>query len=414
MPVTGFKMHDSLCIYCRLRHNSSNMNRNHTLPMLVLFLAVMLSACATTQNNNDPIQSANRVTDKINDNIDRATIKPLARGYTTAIPKPVRTAVSNFYENATAGNTILNDFLQGKGQQGSEDLIRFLINTILGVGGLVDVASPMGFAKHEEDFGQTLAVWGFSQGAYIIYPLMGPNSVRQTPDFLVSTATDPLFWASLVVAPYITIPVAALKYVDKRARLLEASDMRDELALDPYVFTREAYVQNRTYRIYDGNPPALENNDDDWEEDDFDAKDDETEEVPLKPRIRLEDPPPAGTMPDQPTMPVADAKTEPQQSPDEMKQVEVNNDSSAQPELQKKVYVIYLSSHYSEVEAAAEQGRISKLGVKSEIYQVTIKNRIWYRLRGGRYNSKAEANTHLDELKARTGLTGAWISISNK
>jgi phospholipid-binding lipoprotein MlaA len=378
----------------------------------------MLSACATPQNNHDPIEPVNRVTDKVNDSIDRVTLKPVAKGYTAAVPKPVRTAVSNFYDNSTYANTILNDFLQGKGEQGFMDLIRFLINSTLGVGGLVDVASSMGLEKHEEDFGQTLAVWGISQGAYIVYPFFGPNSLRHTPDFLTATAADPLFWVSFVIAPYVTIPVAALKYIDARARLLEASDMRDELALDPYIFTREAYSQNRTYRIYDGNPPVPESNDDDWDEDDFDAEDDEAEEeAPLKPRIRLENTPSAD-MQDQPAMPAPDTEAPQQslapQSPDELKEVEIDNRSSTLPEPQKKVYVIYLSSHYSEVEAAAEQGRISRLGIKSEIYPVIVNNRTWYRLRGSSHATKAEASTHLGKLKPQPGLADAWIGVKNE
>jgi phospholipid-binding lipoprotein MlaA len=395
------------------------MNRSSILPVVALLLAAMLSACATAQNNHDPIEPVNRVTDKVNDSIDRISLKPVAQGYTAAVPKPVRTAVSNFYDNATYTNTILNDFLQGKGQQGIMDIIRFLINSSLGVAGLVDVATSMGFEKHEEDFGQTLAVWGFSQGAYIVYPLAGPNSVRQTPDFLTSTATDPLFWASLVLAPYITIPVATLKYVDKRARLMEASDMRDELALDPYVFTREAYTQNRLYRIYDGNPPASETNDDDWEEEDFDAEDDKTgDEFRPKTKIRLDSAAPAEIGPNQPAIPVPDTEIRPQSAPpqssDSLKEAEVNNHSSNLPDTQGKMYVIYLSSHYSEVEAAAEQGRISKLGIKSEIYPVSINNRTWYRLRGSKYASLAEARAHLDKLRSYSDLASAWIETTNE
>jgi len=381
------------------------MNRNHTLPVLALLLAAMLSACATVQNNHDPIEPANRVTDKVNDSIDRVTLKPVAKGYAAIVPRPIRRAVSNFYDNATYANTILNDFLQGKGEQGSRDLIRFLINTILGAGGLVDVASSMGFERHEEDFGQTLAVWGVSQGAYLVYPLMGPNSVRKTPDFLTSTATDPLFWASFALAPYITIPVAALKYIDQRAQLMEASDMRDELALDPYVFTREAYTQNRLYRIHDGNPPVSKT-DDDWEDDDFDSPNGEIEEEPqLKPRIRMESAPPADIMQDQP-------QSSPTQVLDKVQETSTDNRSSTLPDLQGKVYVIYLSSHYSEAEAAAEQGRLSRLGIQSKIYPVTINKRVWYRLHNSKYASKAEASAQLKELKARSNLTGAWIGIS--
>jgi len=202
-------------------------------PILALLLATMLTACATEQNHHDPIEPVNRVTDDVNDKIDRVTLKPVAEGYTYVLPKPMRTAVTNFFDNATYLNTVLNDFLQGKGAQGVSDLGRFLVNTTLGVGGMVDVASYMGLEHHEEDFGQTLAVWGAGQGAYIVYPLLGPNTARNTPDFVTATATDPLFWAGFALAPYVTIPLAALKYVDKRANLLDASDMRDEMALDP-------------------------------------------------------------------------------------------------------------------------------------------------------------------------------------
>jgi phospholipid-binding lipoprotein MlaA len=394
------------------------MNRSSVFPIAALLLATILSACATVQNNHDPIEPVNRVTDKVNDSIDRISLKPVAKVYTAAVPKPVRTAVSNFYDNATYANTILNDFLQGKGQQGIMDIIRFLINSSLGVAGLVDVATSMGLKKHEEDFGQTLAVWGFSQGAYIVYPLAGPNSVRQTPDFLTATATDPLFWVSFALTPYITIPAAILKYVDKRARLMEASDMRDELALDPYIFTREAYTQNRLYRIYDGNPPISETNDD-WEEEDFDSEDDKTGEgFRPKTRIRLDSAPPAGIKPAQPSMPVPDTEPRPQSAPpqssDGLKEAEVDNLSSSQPDPQRKMYVIYLSSHYSEVEAAAEQGRISKLGIKSEIYPASVHGRTWYRLRGSKYANLAEARAHLDKLRSYSDLAGAWIEVTNE
>ncbi len=245
------------------------MKRASTLCSLLLL--GILSACATPQNHYDPLEGMNRVTDKFNDGLDRITLKPLAKGYQYVTPKPLQTGVSNFFDNSTYLNTVLNDFLQGKGSQGFHDLGRFLTNTTLGIGGLFDVATSAGMEKHNEDLGQTLAVWGASQGAYIVYPVLGPNSVRKTPDFITATATDALFWASFVLNPYISIPLTVLKYVDKRARLLEASNMRDELALDPYIFTREAWMQNRQYLIYDGNPPKPESTaDDDWEEDDWD------------------------------------------------------------------------------------------------------------------------------------------------
>ncbi|MDQ6967274.1 MAG: VacJ family lipoprotein [Mariprofundaceae bacterium] len=238
--------------------------------IIVLFLIFSLSACATKENHFDPIEPVNRVSDKINDSIDTISLKPAAQGYSAVVPKPIRTSVSNFYNNTAYMNTVLNDFLQGKGAQGSKDFMRFMINSTLGLAGFVDVASSMGFERHQEDFGQTLATWGFSQGAYIVYPLAGPSSVRDTPDFITSIATDPLFWVGWIVTPYVTFPIALLKYIDVRSHLLDASNMRDEVALDPYVFTREAWRQHRDFMIYDGHPPAAaKSSDDNWEEDNW-------------------------------------------------------------------------------------------------------------------------------------------------
>ena len=432
--------------------------------ILILLLALMLSSCATTQNSHDPIQPVNRATDKVNDAIDRVTLKPLAQGYSAAVPKPMRTAVTNFYDNATYMNTVLNGFLQGKGAQGAEDFMRFLINTILGIGGLVDVATPMGFERHDEDFGQTLATWGVSQGAYVVYPLLGPNSLRNTPDFLTETATDPLFWAALVVAPYVTIPITALKYVDKRAQLLEASDMRDELALDPYVFTREAWRQNRNFLIHDGHPPApAVNEDDDWEEDEFDSEDgfdsesdadfEETADTEnkkdalaesesndnvaagerdnasnnrlskatskaadadnneldatLKTRISLSSGPPAATTD---SAIVAAAGNEIVSTENESIQSD-STDTTKSAQKTGSIYAIYLSSHYSEVEAAAEQGRFTKLDIPTTIVPVTLDQHVWYRLRAGEYHDRAKALRQLKTLKSRTGLNNAWLEV---
>jgi len=381
----------------------------HPFHLLILLLALMLSACATTQNHHDPVEPVNRVTDKANDSLDRVTLKPLAKGYKFAVPKPMRTAVSNFFDNATYMNTVLNDFLQGKGRQGMGDFMRFLINSTMGIGGLVDVASPMGFEKHNEDLGQTLATWGISQGAYIVYPFMGPNSVRNTSDFITATATDPFFWAGFVLAPYITIPITVLDYIDKRARLLSASDMRDELALDPYVFTREAWRQRRDYLIYDGNPPVTPVSEDDgFEDDGFEDDNFDSADSPQpKTKIHLESPQPPQptTQPALPAQPSAGAQIQPQSKPEQL---------TAGPASTETKYVIFLSSHYSEVEAAAEQGHISKLGVHSDIYPVTLNHRIWYRLRAGTYTSKAEAQAEMEKLKAQTGLNGAWLEMGRK
>ena len=256
------------------RHNTTMTSDRASTPVsliLSMLLLALLSACAsaTPENHYDPLEGMNRVTDKFNDKLDNVTLKPLAVAYRDLTPNALQTGVSNFFDNSTYMNTVLNDFLQGKGKQGFADFGRFLANSTLGIAGLIDVATPMGLEKHEEDLGQTLAVWGASQGAYIVYPLLGPNSVRKTPDFITATATDPLFWASFSISPQAALAIAALKYIDKRKRLLQASNMRDELALDPYVFTREAWMQHRQFLIYDGNPPKPKGTDDDWEQDDW-------------------------------------------------------------------------------------------------------------------------------------------------
>jgi len=267
---------------------------NHQRPLTTFSLLALLffSGCATVQNNHDPIEGVNRSTEAFNNTLDKIVLKPLAEGYMSGSDPKMRKAISNFYDNLTYPNTILNGFLQGKVQQGVEDLFRFVINSSVGLVGLIDVASHVGLEKHKEDFGQTLAVWGVSQGAYIVYPIYGSNSVRNTPDFITATATDGLFWAALVLAPPVTIPLTVLKYVEKRARLLDASNLRDELALDPYLFTREAWRQNREYLIYDGNPPAKPSDDeenDDWSDDSDNWEDDDNweDEAPKQKAIDL-------------------------------------------------------------------------------------------------------------------------------
>jgi len=247
--------------------------RTHIVALMRALMVVMLlgavSGCATVQNDYDPIQKVNRVTDSFNNGLDKLTLKPLAKGYRVVTNQPVRDGVSNFFDNATYLNTVLNSFLQGKVKQGFSDFGRFVINTTVGIGGIADVATSMGLEKHQEDLGQTLAVWGFSQGAYVEYPFYGPNSVRNTPDFITSTGTDALFWASFALAPAVSIPLAVLKYVDKRSRLEEAANMRDELSLDSYIFTREAWRQNRQYLIYDGHPPETKPQKGQVSDDDF-------------------------------------------------------------------------------------------------------------------------------------------------
>ncbi|MDQ6993537.1 MAG: VacJ family lipoprotein [Mariprofundus sp.] len=354
-----------------------------TMPFIFLLLSVFLSACATEQNHYDPIEPVNRVTDKFNDTVDRITLKPAAQGYTAVVPKPLRTAVSNFFDNVTYPNTILNDFLQGKGEQGFSDLGRLLVNSTLGVAGLFDVAAPMGLDKHDEDFGQTLATWGVGKSAYVVYPLLGPNSLRKTPDFVTATATDPLFWGGLIWAPYITIPVAVIKYVDQRARLLDASNMRDELALDPYVFTREAWHQNRRFHIYDGHPPARQNlEDDDWQEEDFDSEPSTSKNSTSVHTLHSK------------VTPIADKQKE---------DTDQNRAHISRP------YIINLSSHHSKTEALVQQERFMKRGIVSEIHPAHAFNSTWYRLRSNTPISIQDSHQKLKYFQQLAGLKHAWL-----
>lgn len=225
-----------------------------------LLSCLLTSGCATTQGtsaeagaeNVDPIEPANRVFYSVNETLDGLFVKPMAEIYTMATPIPVRDSVANFFSNLGYINVILNSFLQGKTEQGWSDTTRFLINSTVGVGGLFDVATDMGYPHHQEDLGQTLAVWGANRGAYLYLPIVGPNSVRNAPDIASSLLTNPLFY----VTGAVLYPVTALGVINKRAQVMEATRMRDEAAIDPYVFTREAYLQRRNYLIHDGNPPA--------------------------------------------------------------------------------------------------------------------------------------------------------------
>ncbi len=229
-----------------MKHSKSGI-----LFALVLALG-LLSGCATTQTS-DSLEGASRVSYDVNDSLDKSILQPIAKGYARYTPKPVRLGVTNFFDNISYLNVILNDLLQGKFGQALSDSGRFAVNTTVGVLGLFDVATSLGLEEHDEDLGQTFGAWGAGEGTYLVLPFFGPNSLRDAPDLATSSYLNPLFY----LTSSITIPLAVLNVVNGRANLLEASAVRDEAALDPYTFTREAYRQQRMYDIYDGSPPDL-------------------------------------------------------------------------------------------------------------------------------------------------------------
>lgn len=236
------------------------------LIMLVLMFGTGLG-CATSRGNlasddsvgSEPFESMNRVFHSFNNTLDRFFLKPIVNVYIETINKDLRGSVSNFFDNLTYPNVVLNSFLQGKTKQGFSDTGRFAVNTTLGVGGLFDAATVFGLEKHDEDFGQTLAVWGVDQGPYFEIPLVGPTTAREIPDFGGSALTNVFTWIQLpvLVAGFTyAAPLMILGIIDKRARVEDELQARDALALDSYVFTREAYIQRRNFLVHDGSPPA--------------------------------------------------------------------------------------------------------------------------------------------------------------
>jgi phospholipid-binding lipoprotein MlaA len=220
--------------------------------MLALLVSLLMAGCATTRDNPDPWEPLNRKTYAFNDVLDRNVMKPVAQGYQKVTPAFVQEGVNNFFDNLDDVATSLNNFLQGKPRQGLSDAGRFLANSILGVFGLWDVATPMGLEKHYEDFGQTLGVWGVPAGPYLVLPLLGPSTARDAP----ARAVDPAwYYANKVDPERLYWSLWGLEKVRTRANLLKAESVLDQAALDKYTFIRDAWLQRRRSQVYDGNPP---------------------------------------------------------------------------------------------------------------------------------------------------------------
>lgn len=191
-----------------------------------------------------------------NDSVDRAVIRPVAQTYKDYVPSPVQTGISNFFDNLGDINVMLNNLLQFKVEAAVSDFGRILWNSTVGIFGLIDVASHMGLQKHDEDFGQTFAVWGVPDGPYIVLPFLGPSTARDSVGLVGDIYVDPLF--AIDDEGTIYWGAIALRFIDTRADLLSASRILEQAAIDPYIFVRDAYLQHRRNLIYDGNPPQEE------------------------------------------------------------------------------------------------------------------------------------------------------------
>jgi len=212
----------------------------------------LLNGCATTGNTKDPLEGYNRAMFTFNDGIDRAVVKPLAQGYVDVVPAPVRTGVSNFFANIADVFIAVNNLLQGKLPEAAGDAGRVVINTTFGLLGVLDIASDAGLEKHDEDFGQTFGRWGVGDGPYFVLPILGPRTMRDAFAQILDTGTDP-------VAQLDDVPtrnsLLVVRGVSDRSDYLSADKIVQEAALDRYAYIREAYLQRRRNRVYDGNPP---------------------------------------------------------------------------------------------------------------------------------------------------------------
>ncbi|MBH1958164.1 MlaA family lipoprotein [Polaromonas sp.] len=211
----------------------------------------LLQGCASGPQANpaDPLEPFNRSMYNFNEGLDRAVLKPVATAYQNVTPQLVRTGVGNFFENISDAWSFVNNVLQAKPVEAADTFFRFTINTLWGVGGIFDVASEMKIPKHKEDFGQTLGTWGLASGPYLVLPVLGSSSVRDSFGMVVD-------WQGNLVGQVDNVPtrnsLTVLRLVDTRASLLNAGNVLEQAALDKYSFNRDFYLQRRRSLLGNG------------------------------------------------------------------------------------------------------------------------------------------------------------------
>jgi phospholipid-binding lipoprotein MlaA len=233
--------------------------------------AIFLVGCAANQvneqqnivNKADPYENINRKVFVFNDTVDDYVAKPISDAYKWITPDFMQTGVYNFFNNIKDINVVINDILQAKFAQSAHDTGRFALNTTMGLGGIVDVATQVGLERNDEDFEQTLAVWGVPQGSYLVIPFLGPSTMRGIPGAALDTAANP--------ASYVGMPVQLLSLLNARANAEGSLKFIDEASLDPYVFTRESFLQWRNNLATDGKSNTSLDLDDEAGEDETDS-----------------------------------------------------------------------------------------------------------------------------------------------
>jgi len=241
---------------CQLNRHSCRYGRRATAVALVL----VLTACASGPNANprDPLEPFNRGVFQFNEVVDTAVIRPVAKTYVDVVPELARRGVGNFFGNLQDAWSFVNNTLQFKGEAAANSLLRFGVNTVIGIGGVFDVASEMNIERNTKDFGHTLGYWGVAPGPYLVLPFFGPSSVRDSLGSVLDSQGD-------ISARVSDVPtrntLTAVHLIGKRAGLLPATEALGQAALDKYTFTRDAYLQRRRNAVFDGNPPDEESQD---------------------------------------------------------------------------------------------------------------------------------------------------------
>jgi len=236
--------------------------------LLALSLVALIVGCASIPagvppSPDDPWEPFNRSVFEFNEGLDKYVLKPVVSGYRFVLPEFIREGVYNFFSNYNDIYTALNNLLQGKPDYAFNDLMRVVVNTTMGLGGLIDLATPGGLEKHKEDFGQTFGVWGVPSGPYVVLPFFGPSSVRDTFGTVADLETDYLF--KYIPDVGLRNSLTGLRVVNARNTYYEAGDLLDGAAIDKYSFLRDAYFQRRKYQINEGRDdeepqmPAYEN-----------------------------------------------------------------------------------------------------------------------------------------------------------
>ncbi|MDD5272049.1 MAG: VacJ family lipoprotein [Methylovulum sp.] len=252
------------------RHRDGR-NATYHLPLSCVLVGILaLTGCASTGAGNastsadDPYEPFNRAMYTFNDQVDNYLAEPISDAYKAVTPQFFQTWVFNFFNNVKNVDVITNDILQGKFSQGGEDIRRLLMNSTLGLGGLFDVAKSVGLEQNDEDFDQTFAVWGIPRGSYWVIPLVGPATTRGIPGMILDIALNP--------TSYVAYPVQLASLVNTRSNAEGSLKFIDEASLDPYVFTRESFLQWRASLANDGKSEPADFADDMDAEDDAAAK----------------------------------------------------------------------------------------------------------------------------------------------